>query len=54
VCTEAAGGFTATTIAGGGAALASVIVTPAVFEVSAIDVAVAVTDAGEGTFDGAV
>jgi hypothetical protein len=52
--TDAAGGVTATAIAGGGAALVSVIVATAVLELSATDVAVAVTDAGEGTFAGAV
>ena len=54
VCTDTVEGFTATAIAGGGAVLASVIVTTAVLELSATDVAVAVTDAGEGTFAGAV
>jgi hypothetical protein len=54
VCTEATVGFTDTAIAGGAAALVSVIVATAVLEISVTDVAVAVTDAGEGTFAGAV
>jgi hypothetical protein len=54
VCNEAVTGFTATAIAGGGAELDSLIVALAALEVSATDVAVAVTDAGEGRFAGAV
>jgi hypothetical protein len=53
VCTEAAVGFTATTIPAAGAAFGIVIVATAVFELSATEVAVTVTDAGEGTFAGA-
>ena len=53
VCTDALVGFTVTEIAGG-ADVAIVMVAAAVLEVSAAEVAVNVTLAGDGTLAGAV
>jgi hypothetical protein len=47
-------GFTVTAIPAAGVALVTVIVATVVLETSVTDVAVAVTDAGEGTFAGPV
>jgi hypothetical protein len=54
VCTEAAVGSTATTIAAAGAIFAIVIIATATLELSAMEAAFSDTAAGEGTFAGAV